>query len=469
MLREHSRLLEAVLRFLDAGALLLAMPLAFELRASFPPAYGVRFSMDQHGLVLAGSLLAWFTTSWLFGVYDTYRTRPLGAELGRIARSLLVTWLAVVAVAFLEQGYDLSRLALILYLPLSLALVGGGRTALRLAARGARRRGLNTRFFAVVGSGEIAEDVVCSVAAHPEWGYSFAGYVLEDEAVPETCDVPVLGRVRDLGRLLEDRVLDEIFFAVPRHHLDRVHGAVRLCEEQGVSFRVCLQLFEDSASRMTLSDLAGLPTLSFSRTPSDELALAAKRAFDVLASGLALLLLAPVLAAVATLIRLDSRGPVLFRQKRVGLNGREFTLFKFRSMVQDAEARLETLRSRNEMSGPVFKMARDPRVTRIGAFIRRTSLDELPQFWNVLRGEMSIVGPRPPLPSEVHRYQRWQRRRLSVKPGITCTWQISGRNEIDFDRWMELDLAYIDQWSLWGDIQICLKTIPAVLMTRGAR
>ncbi len=469
MLKEHSRLLEAALRVLDAFALLLALPLAFELRGSLLHAPGARFSMDQHGLLLAGSLLAWFTTSWLFGVYETYRTRPVGAELGRIARAMLVTWLVVAAVAFLERGYDLSRLALILYLPLSFALVGGGRMALRFAARGARRRGLNARYFAVVGSGDIAEDVVCSVAAHPEWGFSFAGYVLEDDAPAETCDVPVLGRLRDLGRLLEDRVLDEIFFAVPRHRLDRIRGAVRLCEEQGVSFRVCLQLFEDTASRMTLSDLAGLPTLSFTRTPSGELALAAKRAFDVLASGLALLLLAPVLGAVAALIRLDSPGPVFFRQKRVGLNGRAFTLFKFRSMVRDAETRLEALRGRNEMSGPVFKMASDPRVTRIGAFIRRTSLDELPQFWNVLRGEMSIVGPRPPLPSEVHKYQRWQRRRLSVKPGITCTWQISGRNEIDFERWMELDLAYIDHWSLWGDIQICLKTIPAVLTTRGAR
>jgi exopolysaccharide biosynthesis polyprenyl glycosylphosphotransferase len=185
-------------------------------------------------------------------------------------------------------------------------------------------------------------------------------------------------------------------------------------------------------------------------------------------SGAILLLLAPLLAAVAVAIWLESPGPVLFRQRRVGLNGREFWLYKFRSMHRDAEARLQDLIARNEASGPVFKMRNDPRVTRVGRFIRKTSLDEFPQFWNVLRGEMSIVGPRPPLPEEVRQYKRWQRRRLSVRPGITCEWQVSGRSNVDFDRWIALDLQYIDNWSLWNDLRICARTIPAVLLARGA-
>jgi lipopolysaccharide/colanic/teichoic acid biosynthesis glycosyltransferase len=152
----------------------------------------------------------------------------------------------------------------------------------------------------------------------------------------------------------------------------------------------------------------------------------------------------------------------------VGLHGREFVFYKFRSMCVDAETRLESLRQFNEVTGPVFKMRRDPRVTKVGRFLRRTSIDELPQFWNVLKGEMSVVGPRPPTPDEVRKYKPWQRRRLSMKPGITCTWQVSGRSDIDFDRWMQLDLAYIDNWSLWNDVQICVKTIPAVLSSRGA-
>ncbi len=236
-----------------------------------------------------------------------------------------------------------------------------------------------------------------------------------------------------------------------------------------VAARVCLDLYEVDGARAELGDLDGLPTLSFSSAPTDEVALLFKRAFDVLSSAAALLLFSPVLLATALAVKLESPGPVFFRQVRVGKNGRPFRMFKFRSMRADAEERLESLRARNEASGPVFKMRNDPRVTRVGAFIRRYSIDELPQFLNVLSGEMSVVGPRPPVPAEVRQYERWQRRRLSVKPGITCTWQVSGRSDITFDRWMELDLAYIDSWSLWRDVQICFQTIPAVLTSRGAR
>jgi exopolysaccharide biosynthesis polyprenyl glycosylphosphotransferase len=217
-----------------------------------------------------------------------------------------------------------------------------------------------------------------------------------------------------------------------------------------------------------MGEMDGLPMLSFTSAPTDEVALLFKRAFDVLTSGMALLLLSPAIVATAVAVKLDSPGPIFFRQTRVGKNGRPFKMLKFRSMRIDAEARLESLRSQNEASGPVFKMKNDPRVTRVGRFIRRTSLDELPQFLNVFSGEMSIVGPRPPVPAEVKQYQRWQRRRLSVKPGITCTWQVSGRSNISFDQWMKLDLEYIDTWSLWQDIQICFRTVPAVLLSRGA-
>ena len=194
---------------------------------------------------------------------------------------------------------------------------------------------------------------------------------------------------------------------------------------------------------------------------------AGKRLFDLACAAPLALVTLPLMTCIAVAIRLSSPGPVLFRQRRIGVNGRPFTLVKFRSMVPDAEARLEALRALNETSGAAFKLRNDPRVTRVGRFIRRTSIDELPQFWNVLRGEMSIVGPRP-LPAETDQFQRRHLRRLSVKPGITCTWQVSGRSSIGFDRWMELDLAYIDSWSLWQDVKILARTIPAVLIGRGA-
>jgi exopolysaccharide biosynthesis polyprenyl glycosylphosphotransferase len=330
------------------------------------------------------------------------------------------------------------------------------------------RSGRRARYYAVVGTGEYAAELVEMIRAQ-EWGLKLAGYIVENDAQPAGADCVILGNVSQMARVLEEHVLDEVVFAVPRERLAAMQEAILDCEEQGVGVRISLDVMKFGRARLSVGEMAGVPMLALTRTPSDTLALAAKRAFDIFASATVLLLLSPVLAAIAVAIKLDSPGPVFFRQRRVGMNGRTFDIVKFRSMHVDAEARLEELLAHNEMSGPVFKMRRDPRVTRVGQLLRRTSLDEFPQFWNVLLGDMSVVGPRPPLPSEVRRYKRWQRRRLSVKPGITCIWQVSGRNEIDFERWMELDLQYIDGWSLWSDLHICLKTIPAVLGARGAR
>jgi exopolysaccharide biosynthesis polyprenyl glycosylphosphotransferase len=194
-----------------------------------------------------------------------------------------------------------------------------------------------------------------------------------------------------------------------------------------------------------------------------------RRIMDVVLVSILGLITSPLMLITATLIKVSSPGPVFFRQERCGLNGRPFIMYKFRSMVNDAEQRRFELEALNEMDGPVFKSSRDPRITALGKFIRRFSIDELPQLFNVLRGDMSLVGPRPPLPEEVARYQRWQRRRLSMKPGITCLWQISGRNEVSFDDWMKLDLSYIDNWSLLLDLKILLKTVPVVLLGRGAK
>jgi exopolysaccharide biosynthesis polyprenyl glycosylphosphotransferase len=210
------------------------------------------------------------------------------------------------------------------------------------------------------------------------------------------------------------------------------------------------------------------PLLSLRRTPSGEVRLAIKRLTDIVGALVGITLSGPIMIALALAIKIESRGPVMFRQTRAGRNGRKFTMLKFRSMVVDAERKKAELMHLNEMSGPVFKIRKDPRITRVGAFIRKTSLDELPQFFNILFGDMSLVGPRPPLPSEVDQYKPWQRRRLSVKPGLTGLWQVSGRNNIDFEEWMRLDLRYIDDWSLWLDAKILMKTLPAVIFKTGA-
>jgi exopolysaccharide biosynthesis polyprenyl glycosylphosphotransferase len=230
-----------------------------------------------------------------------------------------------------------------------------------------------------------------------------------------------------------------------------------------------MNIFQNRVARMEIEELEGVPFLTFTTTPSNEAQLALKRALDVVVSLMVLGLAFPLISIAAVAIKLSSPGSVLFKQRRIGLNGRMFTLYKFRTMIADAHARRDEVAHLNEMSGPAFKAKDDPRVTPVGRWLRKFSLDELPQLWNVLKGDMSLVGPRPPIPEEVASYHRWHRRRLSMKPGLTCLWQISGRNEIaDFDRWMKLDLQYIDNWSPSLDMKILLRTIPAVLTGKGA-
>ncbi len=467
MLRQQARLVAAGLRLFDLAVLALAFPAAYLVRdrlagERLPGLYPISFYWP----LVATAILLWLAVSWMAQVYGAYRTRRLGTELGRLARTMAAVGLVMAAAGFVSKQTEVSRLLVAIYCGIGYLLLAANRVALRLLARSARRRGFNTRTFAVVGSGEEAEAVVEALLSHPEWGFVFAGHVVEEGAAEP--DGEVLGRLGELGTLLERHVLDEVIFAVPRERLEDIEHAILLCEEQGVGVKLCLHFFPRKIARLSLEDLEGVPVLAFNTAPDDSLALFAKRAFDIAVSALAMMVAAPAFALLSLAIKLDSPGPVFFRQTRVGRNGREFTLYKFRSMYEDAEARLAELQHRNEMSGPVFKLRDDPRVTRVGRLLRKTSLDELPQFWNVLKGEMSVVGPRPPIPSEVRRYERWQRRRLSVKPGITCTWQVSGRSDIEFARWMELDLHYIDTWSLWGDLKIFLQTIPAVFRGRGA-
>jgi exopolysaccharide biosynthesis polyprenyl glycosylphosphotransferase len=280
--------------------------------------------------------------------------------------------------------------------------------------------------------------------------------------------LPVLGSADDLPRILQDEVVDEVIFVLSRRQLEEFEESFLLCSELGIRARVALY-FPHMKARVVLEELEGIPLLTFTNTPGAPFPIFVKRLLDLSVSLTGLIVLSPVLLATALLIAVSSRGPVLYRQVRCGLNGRRFTLYKFRTMIEGADAQLDAVAHLNEVSGPAFKARRDPRVTWVGRILRRLSIDELPQLVNVLRGNMSLVGPRPPLPDEVARYERWQLRRLSMKPGLTGLWQVSGRAGLDdFARWIALDLAYIDQWSLWLDLKILLKTIPAVLSARGA-
>jgi exopolysaccharide biosynthesis polyprenyl glycosylphosphotransferase len=268
-------------------------------------------------------------------------------------------------------------------------------------------------------------------------------------------------------QLLAAHIVDEVIFNVPSETLSSLEPVFLQCDEEGVRTRIAIDFFPHINSEISLDRVGEASLLTFSAAPSDQLSLVAKRAFDVLVSAAALLILSPFMGLVAILIKLTSPGPVIYRQARCGLNGRRFTLLKFRSMVSNAEALRAELEHLNERQ-IAFKVARDPRVTPLGRFLRKYSIDELPQFWNVLQGDMSLVGPRPPVPEEVEKYERWQKRRLRMRPGLTCLWVLMGRDRLDFNSWMRTDISYIDNWSLTLDWSILLKSIPHVIAGKGA-
>jgi exopolysaccharide biosynthesis polyprenyl glycosylphosphotransferase len=483
MLKERARILTASIFLVDLALVAAAFLLAFSLRSSIlprlvPQAFPARLYPLTAYLPLLPLALAIFGALLLLsGRYRSQRTVPLLDESWAILRvcasGTIVFTLAlyVLRIDVRLLGNDqISRAWVLLFGVFASLLLLGEKLCLRITSRYVRAHGFNYRTVLIVGTNPAALKIADSIHGHRFWGYRILGFIVNGHTPeqPWPSRYRILGEVKHLPHIIENNVVDDVIFAVSRRDLDRLEDLFLSLQEQGIRTRFAVNIFPHTQARVELEELDGIPLLSFATGPTSQLLLMAKRVMDVALSSLLLLLGLPVVAGIATLIKVTSQGNVLFRQTRCGLNGRIFTLYKFRTMVEDAEHRRRDLEHLNEMNGPVFKLRSDPRVTWLGRFLRRFSLDELPQFWNVLRGDMSLVGPRPPIPEEVARYQRWQRRRLSMKPGLTCLWQVSGRNQLDFDRWMQLDLEYIDSWSPLLDLKILLKTIPAVLSGRGA-
>ena len=432
------------------------------------------FGMDFYFPVFL--LTAIVVVGTLFGT-AAYRQNPgvpLSATFFRIAKAVVIALLLTLALAYLLKMTFLSRGFLLAFLLLFLILSTAARHAAALWFRRSALRGKGSRVLVLAGAGASGRQVAQRILDNPELGLKLRGFLrLGDESEADMdamahMGLECLGPVQSLPELLSREVTDGVVFAGETRTLAGLEELFLICEDLGVDSLMAANLFPHLVAQVELERLEDLPLLRFTTVPHNHFALFLKRGLDVAASALGLLVLSPLLALVACFVKAADPGPVFFAQERMGLNGRRFKCYKFRTMVVDAEERLEEVQHLNEVDGPVFKIKRDPRITRVGAVLRKTSMDELPQLWNVLRGDMSLVGPRPPIPSEVAKYERWQRRRLSMRPGITCLWQISGRSNIDFDRWMRLDLAYIDNWSLTLDLVILLKTIPAVLTARGA-
>jgi len=419
-------------------------------------------------------LVIWSVLLFTYDSYHSHRTIPLTREAFTTLRVVVAGTVILATVAFLGQLTQLSRGWFGIFAALSAVLLVAEKILLRIIARWVRSKGLNYRTLLIVGTGRRATDIARMIAGHKYWGYKILGFVSDGHRLSNGwARYRIYGNVPDLKRILENREItepiDEIVFAVTRKKLDEMKQIFLMCEELGIRTRVAMNFIQNRVARLEIEELEGVPFLTFTTTPSNEAHLALKRALDVALSVIVLGLAMPIIGVAALAIKLSSPGSVLFKQRRMGLNGRVFTLYKFRTMIEDAHERREEVAHLNEMNGPAFKMKDDPRVTPVGRWLRRFSLDEIPQFWNVVKGDMSLVGPRPPIPEEVASYHRWHRRRLSMKPGLTCLWQISGRNQIqDFDHWMKLDLQYIDNWSPSLDFKILLRTIPAVLSGKGA-
>ncbi len=401
----------------------------------------------------------------------TYRRLAGGTLDGSlaVARAVTVAMAVVIVMGTVLQQTSVSRLAYVYAWALMILGILAGRVARGALLARAYRQGRGVRNVIVLGATPAGKMVMQNVAICLGRGYRLLGFVDEHGEAPRRFGrFAKLGSAAELHELLAAHAVDELIVALPAASHARIAAILAHCGDRGVAVKLVPDLFDLRLSRVRLDSVVGIPIIDVQAERANRAGAALKRTLDLAVAGLALVVAAPLMAATALAIRLDSPGPVLFRQERLGKDGRPFTILKFRSMRTDAERQLALLREHNEASGPIFKMRRDPRVTRVGRVIRTLSIDEAPQLWNVLRGEMSLVGPRPPLAHEVAAYEEWHRRRLESTPGITCLWGVSGRSKLDFDEMVMLDLYYIDNWSLGLDLRILLRTALTLLRPSGA-
>jgi len=403
-------------------------------------------------------------------VYQHWRGRPWLDQVYRIINAAAKSVVVILAITFVLQPLGYSRLLLSEAGIIAIILLALSRMVQNGIVGWLRARGVGVSRVIIVGAGEVGRTVMRTTVARPELGHQIVGFVDDNPEKGQT-DIgrfKALGSTNNLARLIEEESVDEVIITLPWMYHRKIMGIVRECARWQVSARIVPDLFQMSLSKVDVDDLGGVPLIGVREVGFGRGALLIRRGIDIVGAIAGLVLGAPLLALIALAIRLDSPGPILFRQTRVGAGGKLFQICKFRSMHEGAEAELERLRDLNEADGPIFKIQDDPRLTRVGRFLRHTSLDELPQLWNVLCGEMGLVGPRPPLPAEVSRYVEWHKKRLEVRPGLTGLWQVSGRSLLSFDEMVLLDIYYIENWSLWLDFKILLRTIPQVLFGDGA-
>ena len=458
----------------DVCAVNIAFAAAYWLRYE----YGLGGFGDSFVAIPYRQYLAWgFVLSLIMilafqfeGLYSNDAPKNLPETLYAIVAGTVVGVAILTVMLYFIRPDAQSRLMLSYAAGLTIGLVGAIRWIDTAIYRRRIKRGIGVTRTLIVGAGEVGRAVMRNIIAQPELGYQVVGFLDDDfgkRSQPIGRFQP-LGQTDDLAQVLKLMQVDSIILTLPWAVRDKIVGLVDDAEQAGVQVRIVPDLFQMSLNRVDMASLGGIPLIGVRGPRLRGWAQQFKRIMDISLAGLLMVLCSPIMAAIALAIRIETRGPVLFRQSRLGRDGKPFTCLKFRSMIPDAENLQAGLKSQNEATGPIFKMRDDPRITRVGRLIRRLSFDELPQLYNVLVGDMSLVGPRPPMPSEVESYADWHRRRLDIAPGLTGLWQVSGRSNLTFDEMVMLDLFYAEHWSLLLDLKILLRTVPSVLLGTGA-
>ncbi len=453
------------------------------INAAFVCAYWLRYTVEIGGVVdeanyvplkefLPAQVSLTLITLIVLGAEGLYRgprRSSWPSQLSAIFRGATISVAILIVIVFVFRPYFFSRLIFAQAWFLMAVFLSAARLV-EDAGRGMlRRRGIGVARLLIVGAGTVGRAVMQAIVAQPSLGYQVVGFVDDDqEKLQDIGRFKALGVTGDIPRIVAEKGVHEVIITLPWLSRGKVLSIMSHLQRKGVLVKVVPDLFQISLSQVDIEELNGIPLIGLREPSLKAISRFVKRAIDVAVSALALVLTSPILALAAALVRLDSPGPAIFRQERVGQGGSTFMCYKFRSMREGADDEKKSLRKEIDKNEVTFKLKEDPRRTRVGRLIRRTSIDELPQFYNVLRGEMSLVGPRPAIPSEVESYEDWHRKRLQVRPGITGLWQVMGRSELPFEEMVMLDIYYIENWSLALDLQILLRTVPTVLIGRGA-
>ena len=416
-------------------------------------------------IVLIISLLSYF------GGYKNPIQKNLTGYAASIIKTLIVSIGVILGLLFFLKIQYVSRFVILFFAILELVTLFVIRVIYSNNFKEQVKSGKKKLNILIIGSRSRAIELVNVLKEQVVWGVNVIGFVdpYPDMYNTNVLGIPILGSIENIHEILKKNVVDEVIIAIPRSLLQDAEQIVEACEEEGITLRFMADLFNVQVARISFLQVGDIPLLTMEPVARDPQQIFMKRMFDLFLVILSLPIIIPLFIFIAIIIKIDSQGPVFFVQERVGLNKRLFKMYKFRSMYKDAEDRLKDIEHLNEAEGPIFKIKNDPRITRVGSLLRKTSLDELPQLINVFLGEMSLVGPRPMSIRDVDLFDKGiQRKRFSVQPGITCLWQISGRSDLPFEKWLALDLEYINNWNFWMDIKILIQTIPAVVKSKGA-